>query len=125
MTKDTLYILIATMMNMNASANQNEIVNTHTVEDAKRLVWSTYGMHPTKQQIEEELIKMIWHTRNSVWLNVGGVDGLSNALAEKENLEYVNYTPKSTMIKQGSPNPISGNTKDEHGSNHCAFSVKP
>lgn len=38
MTKDTLYILIATMMNMNASANQNEIVNTYTAEDAKRLV---------------------------------------------------------------------------------------
>ena len=84
MTKDTLHILIATMMNMNASANRNEIVNTYTAEDAKRLVWSTYGMHPTKQQIEDELIKMIWHTRNSVWLNVGGVDGLSNALAERE-----------------------------------------
>ena len=84
MTKDTLYILIATMMNMNASANRNEIVNTYTAEDAKRLVWSTYGTKPTKQQIEDELIKMIWHTRNSVWLNVGGVDGLSNALAERE-----------------------------------------
>ena len=84
MTKDTLHTLIATMMNMNASANRNEIVNTYTAEDAKRLMWSTYGMHPTKQQIEDELIKMIWHTRNSVWLNVGGVDGLSNALAERE-----------------------------------------
>ena len=84
MTKDTLYILIATMMNMNASANKNEIVDTYTAEDAKRLVWSTYGMHPTKQQIEDELIKMIWHTRNSIWLNVGGVEGLSNDLAEKE-----------------------------------------
>ena len=84
MTKDTLYILIATMMNMNASANQKEIVSTYTAEDAKRLVWSTYGMHPTKQHIEDELIKMIWHTRNSVWLNVGGVEGLSNVLAERE-----------------------------------------
>ena len=84
MTKDTLYTLIATMMNMNASANRNEIVNTYTAEDAKRLMWSTYGMHPTKQHIEDELIKMIWHTRNSVGLNVGGVDGLSNALAERE-----------------------------------------
>ena len=84
MTKDTLYILIATMMNMNASANRNEIVNTYTAEDAKRLMWSTYGTKPTKQHIEDELIKMIWHTRNSVWLNVGGVDGLSNALAERE-----------------------------------------
>lgn len=92
MTKDTLYILIATMMNMNASANQNEIVNTHTVEDAKRLVWSTYGMHPTKQQIEEELIKMIWHTRNSVWLNVGGVDGLSKELSEREQAQVGNTT---------------------------------
>lgn len=81
MTKDTLYILVATMMNMNESANKNEIVNTYTAEDAKRLVWSTYGTKPTKQQIEDELIKMIWHTRNAVWLNVGGVDGLSNALA--------------------------------------------
>lgn len=86
MTKDTLYILVATMMNMNASANKNEIVNTYTAEDAKRLVWSQYGMNTTKQQIEDELIKMIWNTRNAVWLNVGGVDGLSNALAEKEKL---------------------------------------
>jgi hypothetical protein len=84
MTKDTLYILIATMMNMNASANQNEIVNTYTVEDAQKFVWSTYGMHPTKQQIEDELIKMTWHTRNALWLRVGGVEGLSKALAEKE-----------------------------------------
>lgn len=85
MTKDTLYTLIATMMNVNASANQNEIVKTCTAEDAKRLVWSTYGsMKPTKQQIEDELIKMIWHTRNAVWLHVGGVEGLSKALAEKE-----------------------------------------
>ena len=84
MTKDTLYILIATMMNMNASANRNEIINTLTTPDAKRLVWSTYDMKPTKQQIEDELIKMIWHTRNAVWLNVGGVDGLSKELAEKE-----------------------------------------
>ena len=84
MTKDTLYILIATMMNMNASANRNEIVNTYTAEDAKRLVWSTYGMKPNKQQIEETLIKFIWHTRNALWLNVGGVEGLSKALSEKE-----------------------------------------
>ena len=84
MTKDTLYTLIATMMNMNASANQNEILNTYTAEDAKKFVLSTYGMHPTKQQIEDELIKMIWHTRNAVWLNVGGVEGLSKALSEKE-----------------------------------------
>lgn len=84
MTKDTLYILIATMMNMNASANRNEIVNTYTAEDAQKFVWSTYGMKPTKQQIEETLIKMLWHTRNAIWLNVGGVDGLSNALSEKE-----------------------------------------
>ena len=84
MTKDTLYILIATMMNMNASSNQNEIVNTYIAEDAKRLVWSTYGMKPNKQQIEDELIKMIWHTRNSVWLHVGGVDGLSNALTTRD-----------------------------------------
>lgn len=84
MTKDTLYTLIATMMNMNASANQNEIVKTYTAEDAKRLVWSTYGMKPNKQQIEDELIKMIWHTRNAIWLHVGGVEGLSKALAEKE-----------------------------------------
>lgn len=84
MTKDTLYTLIATMMNVNASANQNEIVKTCTAEDAKRLVWSTYGMKPNKQQIEDELIKMIWHTRNAIWLHVGGVEGLSKALAEKE-----------------------------------------
>ena len=84
MTKDTLYILIAMMMNMNASANQNEIVSAYTVEDVKRLVWSTYGMHPTKKQIEETFIKLIWHTRNAVWLHVGGVEGLSKALAEKE-----------------------------------------
>lgn len=93
MTKDTLYILIATMMNMNASANQNEIVDTYTVEDAKRIVWSTYGMHPTKQHIEDELIKMIWHTRNSVWLHVGGVEGLSKELAEKEKPLVGNTTP--------------------------------
>lgn len=84
MTKDTLYILIATMMNMNASANQNEIVNTNTVEDAKKFIWSQYGMHPTKRQIEDELVKMVWHTRNAVWLNVGGVEGLSNALDERD-----------------------------------------
>lgn len=84
MTKDTLYILIATMMDINESANKNEIVNTHTAEDAKRLVWSTYGTKPTKQQIEDELIKMTWHTRNALWLRVGGVDGLSKALAERE-----------------------------------------
>ena len=84
MTKDTLYTLIATMMNMNASANQNEIVSTYTAEDAKRLVWSTYDMKPTKQQIEDELIKMIWHTRNALCLHVGGVEGLSKALSEKE-----------------------------------------
>lgn len=84
MTKDTLYTLISTMMNMNASANRNEIVNTYTAEDAKRLVWSTYGMHPTKKQIEETLIKFIWHTRNALWLRVGGVEGLSKALSEKE-----------------------------------------
>lgn len=83
MTKDTLYILVATMMNMNASANRNEIINTYTAEDAKRLVWSTYGMHPTKRQIEDELIKMTWHTRNALWLSVGGVEGLSKALSEK------------------------------------------
>ena len=93
MTKDTLYILIATMMNMNASSNQNEIVNTHTVEDAKRLVWSTHGMNQTKQQIEETLIKFIWHTRNALWLNVGGVDGLSKELAEKEKPLVGNTTP--------------------------------
>lgn len=84
MTKDTLYIIIATMMNMNASASQNEIVNTYTAEDAQKFVWSTYGMHPTKRQIEDELIKMVWHTRNALWLRVGGVDGLAKALAEKE-----------------------------------------
>ena len=84
MTKDTLYTLIATMMNVNASANQNEIVKTYTAEDAKRLVWSTYGMKPNKQQIEDELIKMIWHTRNAIWIHVGGVDGLSNALATRD-----------------------------------------
>ena len=84
MTKDTLYTLIATMMNVNASANQNEILNTYTAEDAKRLVWSTYGMNPTKQQIEETFIKFIWHTHNALCLHVGGVEGLSKALAEKE-----------------------------------------
>ena len=84
MTKDTLYILISTMMNMNASANRNEIVNTYTAEDAQKFVWSTYGMKPTKQQIEETLIKFIWHTRNAIWLHVGGVEGLSKELAEKE-----------------------------------------
>lgn len=93
MTKDTLYILIATMMNMNASASQKEIVNTYTAEDAQKFVWSTYGMKPTKQQIEDELIKMIWHTRNAVWLNVGGVDGLSKELAEKEKPLVGNTTP--------------------------------
>ena len=93
MTKDTLYTLIATMMNVNASANKNEIVDTYTAEDAKRLVWSTYGMHPTKQQIEDELIKMIWHTRNAIWLHVGGVDGLSKELAEKEKPLVGNTTP--------------------------------
>lgn len=87
MTKDTLYILIATMMDINEASNKNEIVNTHTVEDAQRLVWSTYGINPTKQQIEEILIQMVWHTRNAVWLLVGGVEGLSKTLAEKENLE--------------------------------------
>lgn len=84
MTKDTLYILIATMMNMNASANRNEIVSTYTAEDAQKFVWSTYGMKPTKQQIEETLIKFIWHTRNSVWLNVGGVEGFSKELAKRD-----------------------------------------
>lgn len=93
MTKDTLYTLIATMMDMNASANRNEIVSAYTAEDAKRLVWSTYGMHPTKKQIEDELIKMIWHTRNSVWLHVGGVEGLSKELAEKEKPLVGNTTP--------------------------------
>lgn len=93
MTKDTLHTLISTMMNMNASANRNEIVNTYTAEDAKRLVWSTYGMHPTKQHIEDELIKMIWHTRNAVWLNVGGVEGLSKELAKREQAQVGNTTP--------------------------------
>ena len=93
MTKDTLYILIATMMNVNASANRNKIVNTSTAEDAQKFVWSTYGMKPTKQQIEDELIKMIWHTRNAVWLNVGGVEGLSKELAEKEKPLAGNTTP--------------------------------
>lgn len=93
MTKDTLYILIATMMNMNASANQNEIVNTYTAEDAKRLVWSTYGMKPNKQQIEDELIKMIWHTRNALCLHVGGVEGLSKELSEREQAQVGNTTP--------------------------------
>ena len=93
MTKDTLYILIATMMNMNASSNQNEIVNTHTVEDAKRLVWSTYGMNPTKQQIEETLIKFIWHTRNAIWLHVGVVEGLSKELSEREQAPVGNTMP--------------------------------
>ena len=74
MTKDTLYILISMMMNMNASANQNEIVSAYTAEDAKRLVWSTYGMHPTKKQIEETFIKLIWHTHNALCLHVGGVE---------------------------------------------------
>ena len=93
MTKDTLYTLIATMMNMNASANRNEIVNTYTAEDAKRLVWSTYGMHPTKKQIEETFIKLIWHTHNALCLHVGGVEGLSKALSEKEKPCVGNTTP--------------------------------
>lgn len=93
MTKDTLYILIAMMMNMNASANQNEIVNTHTVEDAQKFVWSTYGMKPNKQQIEDELIKMIWHTRNALRLRVGGVEGLSKELSEREQAQVGNTTP--------------------------------
>lgn len=93
MTKDTLYILIATMMNMNASANRNEIVNTYTAEDAQKFVWSTYGMKPTKQQIEDELIKMIWHTRNALWLNVGGVEGFSKELAKREQAQVGNTTP--------------------------------
>ena len=93
MTKDTLYILIAMMMNMNASANKNEIVSTYTAEDAKRLVWSTYGMKPNKQQIEETFIKVIWHTRNAVWLNVGGVEGFSKELAKREQAQVDNTTP--------------------------------
>lgn len=93
MTKDTLYILIATMMDMNASANRNEIVNKYTVEDAQKFVWSTYGMHPTKKQIEDELIKMIWHTRNALWLHVGGVEGLSKELSEREQAPVGNTTP--------------------------------
>lgn len=93
MTKDTLHILIATMMNMNASANQNEIVNTYTAEDAQKFIWSTYGMKPTKQQIEETLIKFIWHTRNALWLNVGGVEGLSKELSEREQAQVCNTTP--------------------------------
>ena len=93
MTKDTLHILIATMMNMNASANQNEIVNTYTAEDAQKFIWSTYGMKPTKQQIEETLIKFIWHTRNALWLNVGGVEGLSKELAKREQAQVGNTTP--------------------------------
>ena len=93
MTKDTLYILIATMMNMNASANQNEIVDTYTVEDAQKFVWSTYGMKPNKQQIEETFIKMIWHTHKALCLHVGGVEGLSKALAEKEKPLVGNTTP--------------------------------
>lgn len=93
MTKDTLYILIATMMNMNASASQKEIVNTYTAEDAQKFVWSTYGMKPTKQQIEDELIKFIWHTRNAIWLHVGGVEGLSKELSEREQAQVCNTTP--------------------------------
>ena len=93
MTKDTLYILIATMMNMNASANQNEIVNKYTAEDAQKFVWSTYGMKPNKQQIEETLIKFIGHTRNALWLNVGGVEGLSKELSEREQAQVGNTTP--------------------------------
>lgn len=93
MTKDTLYILIATMMNMNASANKNEIVSTYTAEDAQKFVWSTYGMKPNKQQIEDELIKMIWNTRNALCLHVGGVEGLSKELSEREQAQVGNTTP--------------------------------
>lgn len=93
MTKDTLYILVATMMNMNASANRNEIINTYTAEDAQKFVWSTYGMKPNKQQIEETLIKFIWHTRNALWLNVGGVEVLSKELSEREQAQVGNTTP--------------------------------
>ena len=93
MTKDTLYILIATMMNMNASANRNEIVKTYTAEDAQKFVWSTYGMKPNKQQIEETFIKVIWHTRNAVWLNVGCVEGFSKELAKREQAQVGNTMP--------------------------------
>ena len=93
MTKDTIYILIATMMNMNAYANRNEIVNTYTAEDAQKFVWSTYGMKPNKQQIEETFIKLIWHTHNALCLHVGGVEGLSKELSEREQAQVGNTTP--------------------------------
>lgn len=79
MTDEKLYAVIAALMETNGSANSGQIVK-HTPEDARRVVLATYGNDPSRKQIENVLINLVWHARNAVWLAVGGTDGLLDAL---------------------------------------------
>lgn len=79
MTDEKLYAVIAALMETSGSTNCGQIVK-HTPDAARRVVFATYGNHPSRKQIENVLIDLVWHTRNAVWRAVGGTDGLLDAL---------------------------------------------
>lgn len=79
MTDEKLYAVIVALMETNGSAISGQIVK-HTPDAARRVVFATYGNHPSRKQLENTLINLVWNARNAVWLAVGGTDGLLDAL---------------------------------------------
>lgn len=67
MTDEKLYAVIAALMETNGSAISGQIIK-HTPDAARRVVFATYGDHPSRKQLENTLIDLVWNARNAVWL---------------------------------------------------------